>query len=70
MEPTISHLFKLDKQNTIREAWTVDCQNHGEAAILNEKVLVERPGVLCEYLRYWHPHFVTKLSPLSDLRLR
>ncbi|PBK71172.1 alpha/beta-hydrolase [Armillaria solidipes] len=48
-EPTISHLFKLDTQNTIREAWAVDCQNHGEAAILNEKVLLDRPGVLSIY---------------------
>ncbi len=26
----------------------MDCQNHGEAAILNERVLIDRPGVLCE----------------------
>ncbi|KAK0443605.1 alpha/beta-hydrolase [Armillaria borealis] len=48
-EPTISHLFKLDTQNTIREAWAVDCQNHGEAAILNERVLVAHPRVLSVY---------------------
>ncbi|KAK0186736.1 alpha/beta-hydrolase, partial [Armillaria mellea] len=44
-EPTISHLLNLDKKNAIREAWAMDCQNHGEAAILNEQVLVDRPGV-------------------------
>ncbi|KAK0472758.1 alpha/beta-hydrolase [Armillaria novae-zelandiae] len=48
-EPTMRHLFNLDVRSTIREAWAVDCQNHGEAAILNERVLIDHPGVLSIY---------------------
>jgi hypothetical protein len=50
-EPTISQLFqtqglKEDGQR-IREAWSFDWQNHGDAAILNQAVLSTREGV-CE----------------------
>ncbi|KAJ3761957.1 hypothetical protein EV360DRAFT_36725 [Lentinula raphanica] len=47
-EPTIEHLFVLDSQHPsrtprIRECWAIDAQNHGEAALLNEQVIRERP---------------------------
>jgi len=37
-EPTIRHLFALPAR--IREAWAVSCPNHGDAAVLNEAVLL------------------------------
>ncbi|KAJ3773007.1 Alpha/Beta hydrolase protein [Lentinula raphanica] len=47
-EPTIEQLFVLDSQHPsrtphIRECWAIDAQNHGEAALLNEQVIRERP---------------------------
>lgn len=45
-EPTIKHIFSLDKDHIIHEAWAVNCQNHGESAALNEKTLVDHPGIL------------------------
>lgn len=45
-EPTLERLFELDDQNKnatrILEAWSLDYPSHGEAAELNEKVLVRR----------------------------
>lgn len=44
-EPTIEELMRLDDFHKtpgrlrIREVWAVDCQSHGEAAVINEKVL-------------------------------
>ena len=43
-EPVIDHLFANDgarPRRLIREAWTFDMQNHGEAAVLNEATLQE-----------------------------
>ncbi|KAF9498343.1 hypothetical protein BDN71DRAFT_1443681 [Pleurotus eryngii] len=41
-EPTLTHLFHLlagsSRVGKIREAWALDCPNHGEAAALNEAV--------------------------------
>ncbi|KJA14458.1 hypothetical protein HYPSUDRAFT_80835, partial [Hypholoma sublateritium FD-334 SS-4] len=49
-EATISELYKIDTDREtrpiIREIWALDCQSHGEAAILNEDVLVRHPGIL------------------------
>lgn len=42
-EPTLSDLWDhVGRQSgvTIREAWSVDCPNHGDAAVLNEKTLL------------------------------
>ncbi|KAF5312530.1 hypothetical protein D9619_002372 [Psilocybe cf. subviscida] len=56
-EPTIEHLFQLERENPgadtkassiIREAWSIDWQNHGDGAVVNRKTLQspERaPGV-------------------------
>lgn len=43
-EPALEYLFrdviqKAHNRVKIREAWSIDCPNHGEAAVLNEKVL-------------------------------
>ncbi|KAJ3824157.1 hypothetical protein F5880DRAFT_1480833 [Lentinula raphanica] len=51
-EPTIEQLFVLDSQHPsrtphIRECWAIDAQNHGEAALLNEQVIRERPETWC-----------------------
>lgn len=41
-EPTIQDLYGLIPDSgspKIREAWSIDCPNHGDAAILNEETL-------------------------------
>ncbi|KAJ3885328.1 Alpha/beta hydrolase family-domain-containing protein [Lentinula edodes] len=40
-EPTIDHLLELIQNNSIkiREIWTIDAPNHGDAGVLNEKSL-------------------------------
>jgi hypothetical protein len=52
-EPVIQHLFKSQsskcKSYRIREAWSFDWQNHGDAAILNRAALKLRPEGVCEY---------------------
>ncbi|KAF4615960.1 hypothetical protein D9613_011251 [Agrocybe pediades] len=46
-EPTIEDIFALDKKRKrVREVWALDCQNHGEACVLNEDILVRTPEVL------------------------
>lgn len=44
-EPTLEHLFKLTLQRgstvKIREAWALDCPNHGVASRLNERILAK-----------------------------
>ncbi|PPQ72403.1 hypothetical protein CVT26_003796 [Gymnopilus dilepis] len=45
-EPTVEDLFKLDETRLIREAWGLDCQNHGEACTLNEDILSRKPDIL------------------------
>ncbi|KIM35057.1 hypothetical protein M413DRAFT_449910 [Hebeloma cylindrosporum] len=46
-EPVIQHLFESqctkDKSYRIREAWSFDWQNHGDAAVLNREALKLRP---------------------------
>ena len=49
-EPVIEKLFtsqrKMDKAHRIREAWSFDWQNHGDAAVLNRQALkVGKRGV-------------------------
>lgn len=53
-EPVIYDLFQADAMNAvsvIKEAWAVDCQDHGESASLNEDVLLgaSRCVSCCEY---------------------
>ncbi|KAJ6605076.1 Alpha/beta hydrolase fold-1 [Mycena sp. CBHHK59/15] len=42
-EPTIEDLYKMLPEGSgppkIREAWSIDCPNHGDAAVLNENTL-------------------------------
>ncbi|KZT20562.1 alpha/beta-hydrolase [Neolentinus lepideus HHB14362 ss-1] len=43
-EPTLEKLFSLlvaQKRVKVREAWTIDCPNHGVAAALNQKLFQE-----------------------------
>ncbi|KAF8637289.1 hypothetical protein AX17_002928 [Amanita inopinata Kibby_2008] len=46
-EPMLERLFELhrskDGAHRIRAAWAIDCQNHGDSALLNEAVIKERP---------------------------
>ncbi|KAG6864969.1 hypothetical protein C0991_005876 [Blastosporella zonata] len=49
-EPTIEQIFCLQQNKAtcdrIREAWAFDWQSHGDAAVLNEKVLESRQDVI------------------------
>jgi hypothetical protein len=47
-EPTIDRLFHLASTSRlkIREAWSIECPNHGQSGILNEKAL-QQSGFLC-----------------------
>jgi hypothetical protein len=49
-EPTIKRIFENDRANQgptrILEAWAIDCQNHGEAASLNDGILLQKPKIL------------------------
>ncbi|EPQ53626.1 alpha/beta-hydrolase [Gloeophyllum trabeum ATCC 11539] len=38
-EPVLKHLLSVNGKAKIREAWSVDCPNHGDAAVLNEELL-------------------------------
>lgn len=45
-EPTIQHLLELDagsassaQRRKVREVWSIDAPNHGDAAVLNEETL-------------------------------
>jgi len=33
----------------IRDAWAIDCPNHGESAVLNEETLLSNHTPTCEY---------------------
>jgi hypothetical protein len=51
-EPLISEVFRLQHGKAphlrIHEAWSVDRQNHGDAALLNKEELAKsRPGGVC-----------------------
>ncbi|KNZ80777.1 hypothetical protein J132_04282 [Termitomyces sp. J132] len=56
-EPTIEDLFGMDDNVTvtypgalrIREVWALDCQNHGEAAVVNAGTLVKDPNLINIY---------------------
>lgn len=43
-EPTLEDLFEVQRKNggdfKVREAWSVDSPNHGEAGVLNEEKLL------------------------------
>lgn len=51
-EPSLEQLFKLasgpGSRVRIREAWALDCPNHGEAGELNERLLAQQ-GSSCTY---------------------
>ncbi|KAF8901590.1 Alpha/beta hydrolase family-domain-containing protein [Mucidula mucida] len=54
-EPTLEALFDINCQPSqhavlhIQEAWCIDCQDHGESAILNEEALLTRPRFISGY---------------------
>lgn len=51
-EPVIYDLFQADAMNAvsvIKEAWAVDCQDHGESASLNEDVLLGASRCVCRH---------------------
>lgn len=38
-EPTLEEFYALGGGRGIREMWSIDCPNHGEAVFLNESIL-------------------------------
>ncbi|PPQ72245.1 hypothetical protein CVT24_002345 [Panaeolus cyanescens] len=56
-EPIIERLFILqqhrDRTQRIREAWSFDWQNHGDAAVLNQDILKDRPEGVSVF--EWYP---------------
>lgn len=52
-EPTMEdiYLFAEARELKIREMWSIDAPNHGEAAILNEKSLLWGYEPICELAR-------------------
>ncbi|KAF8346161.1 Alpha/beta hydrolase fold-1 [Amanita rubescens] len=50
-EPTINQIFHRqqhkDAAHRVREAWSFDWQNHGDAAVLNREALKSRPDGVC-----------------------
>ncbi|KAJ3889095.1 Alpha/beta hydrolase family-domain-containing protein [Lentinula edodes] len=65
-EPTIERIFLTqatkERHHQIREAWSFDWQNHGDAALLNEEALRGRHEGVCEHI-IWKPtgHFATAI---------
>lgn len=47
-EPILEHLFDVNPPLHIKEAWSIDCINHGEAAVLNEEILLTRFTEQCK----------------------
>jgi len=50
-EPVIKELFEEEHaagSAIIKEAWAIDCQDHGESAILNENELENGKRYICE----------------------
>ncbi|KAF9553883.1 alpha/beta-hydrolase [Agrocybe pediades] len=60
-EPTIEHLFTCDQANQdatrVLEVWSLDCQNHGEAAALNDELFLREPKIL--NIHHYAQAFVT-----------
>ena len=56
-EPTLQDLFELVAQSNaevpIRDAWAVDCPNHGESGILNNQVLKDPQFTKCVSLFFF-----------------
>ncbi|KAG5652706.1 hypothetical protein H0H81_004019 [Sphagnurus paluster] len=52
-EPAIERMFELQRSKPphqrIREAWSFDWQNHGDAAVLNREALLKRPQGVSVY---------------------
>ena len=50
-EPTINQIFDRqqhkDAAHRVREAWSFDWLNHGDAAVLNREALKSRPDGVC-----------------------
>ncbi|KAF8909980.1 hypothetical protein CPB85DRAFT_1221751 [Mucidula mucida] len=53
-EPTLERIFTIQQSKNqfhrIREAWAFDWQNHGDAAVLNQSALSDRPEGVCASL--------------------
>lgn len=76
-EPTLEKIFDLASLGgpvRIREAWTLDCPNHGASAVLNEAVLQTPEFYLnfsCEkYAKATHRFLLSKSAHGIDFRTR
>jgi len=62
-EPTLEDLFELivSQSNTevlIRDAWAIDCPNHGESAVLNKQALKDPQFTNCVCGSKWSGDFL------------
>lgn len=59
-EPTIQDLYNLIAEDAsspkIREVWSIDCPNHGDAAVLNEETLRWGYEPICSRFNASPPH--------------
>lgn len=75
-EPTIDDLLELIRQQNpnkikVREIWTIDAPNHGDAAILNEKSLQHGYEAVCEFAAYASCMIILQnstYSPVAGIR--
>ena len=62
-EPTLQDLFELvSRSNTevlIRDAWAVDCPNHGESGVLNNQALKDPQFTNCVSLFFFFFFFLS-----------
>ena len=59
-EPTLQDLFDLVQSQSnaealIRDAWVIDCPNHGESAVLNNQALKDSRFTNCMLLLFCFP---------------
>ena len=57
LEPTLADIFTLTSQcSHIREAWTIECPNHGQSAALNDTLL--RRSDYEQYCAYYYRELI------------
>ena len=54
-EPAIEDFYKILETGNlkVREVWAIDAPNHGDAAVLNEKILQEDYESVCKFSAFF-----------------
>jgi hypothetical protein len=55
-EPVLEELYAVSSgtNSKIRDAWAIDCPNHGESAVLNEETLSTGYKPVCELYAWFY----------------